>query len=117
MQTIAKSAQRSAVAKTAAARTQKPMVVRGAVKCQASKQAVQKAAAAATSLPALLAANPAFALVDDRLNGDGVGYPLGISDPALGWVFVGVASLVWILYFIAQKDFGDFEDKDSGVGL
>jgi hypothetical protein len=32
-------------------------------------------------------------------------------------VFVGVASLVWILYFIAQKDFGDFEDKDSGVGL
>lgn len=55
--------------------------------------------------------------VDDRLNGDGVGYPLGISDPALGWVFVGVASLVWILYFIAQKDFGDFEDKDSGVGL
>lgn len=55
--------------------------------------------------------------VDDRLNGDGVGYPLGISDPALGWVFVGVASLLWILYFIAQKDFGDFEDKDSGVGL
>jgi hypothetical protein len=73
-----------------AARTQKPMVVRGefcaacswpagvlhsafadldllsnagAVKCQASKQTVQKAAAAVTSLPALLAANPAFALV------------------------------------------------------
>lgn len=55
--------------------------------------------------------------VDDRLNGDGVGLPLGINDPALAWVFVGVASLVWILYFIAQKDFGDFEDKDSGVGL
>jgi hypothetical protein len=35
----------------------------GAVKCQASKQTVQKAAAAVTSLPALLAANPAFALV------------------------------------------------------
>jgi hypothetical protein len=35
----------------------------GAVKCQASKQSVQKAAAAVTSLPALLAANPAFALV------------------------------------------------------
>lgn len=33
------------------------------MKCQASKQTVQKAAAAVTSLPALLAANPAFALV------------------------------------------------------
>lgn len=55
--------------------------------------------------------------VDDRLNGDGVGYALGVSDPVLGWVIGGVASLIWILYFIAQKDFGDFEDKDSGVGL
>lgn len=117
MQAIAKSAQRSAVAKNAAARTQKPMVVRGAVKCQASKQTMQKAAAAVASLPALLAANPAFALVDDRLNGDGVGLPLGINDPTLAWVFVGVSGLIWTLYFIAQKDFGDFEDNDSGVGL
>jgi hypothetical protein len=78
------------------------------------------------SQPSLCIAHPCYLCsrpcccclqVDDRLNGDGVGYPLGISDPALGWVFVGVASLVWILYFIAQKDFGDFEDKDSGVGL
>lgn len=55
--------------------------------------------------------------VDDRLNGDGVGYALGVSDPALGWVIAGVASLIWVAYFIAQKDFGDFEDNDSGVGL
>jgi photosystem II PsbW protein len=82
-----------------------------------AEQVAQKAAAAAVALPALVAANPAFALVDDRLNGDGVGYALGVSDPVLGWVIGGVASLIWILYFIAQKDFGDFEDKDSGVGL
>lgn len=39
--------------------------VTGAVKCQAQKtqQLAQKAAAAAASLPALLAASPAFALV------------------------------------------------------
>jgi hypothetical protein len=55
--------------------------------------------------------------VDDRLNGDGVGYPLGVSDPVLGWVIAGVASTIWILYFISQRDFGDFEDEDSGVGL
>jgi hypothetical protein len=55
--------------------------------------------------------------VDDRLNGDGVGFPLGVSDPALGWVIGGVATLIWIAYFIAQKDFGNFEDDDSGVGL
>lgn len=44
----------------------------GAVQCQASKQTVQKAAAAVTSLPALLAANPAFALVGALL------LPLGL---------------------------------------
>jgi hypothetical protein len=46
-----------------------------------------------------------------------VGYPLGVSDPILGWVIAGVASFIWILYFISQRDFGDFEDDDSGVGL
>jgi hypothetical protein len=49
--------------------------------------------------------------VDDRLNGDGAGIALGVNDPILGWVIGGVATLIWIAYFIAQKDFGDFEDK------
>jgi hypothetical protein len=49
--------------------------------------------------------------VDDRLNGDGAGIALGVNDPILGWVIGGVATLIWISYFIAQKDFGDFEDK------
>lgn len=49
--------------------------------------------------------------MDDRLNGDGVGLALGINDPAVGWAIGGVATLIWIIYFIAQRDFGDFEDK------
>eukprot|EP00878_Enallax_costatus_P000048 GHUV01000059.1.p2 GENE.GHUV01000059.1~~GHUV01000059.1.p2 ORF type:complete len:118 (+),score=36.97 GHUV01000059.1:175-528(+) len=115
---LARAAQRQTVAKATPA-SRKAMVVRGAVKCQAQKSEVAKkaAAAAVAGLPALVAANPAFALVDDRLNGDGVGYALGISDPTLGWVIAGVASLIWIVYFIAQKDFGNFEDDESGVGL
>lgn len=55
--------------------------------------------------------------VDDRLNGDGVGLALGINDGSLGWVIGGVASLIWILYFLAQKDFGNFEEDDTGLGL
>jgi photosystem II PsbW protein len=55
--------------------------------------------------------------VDERLNGDGTGLPFGVNDPVLGWVIVGVAGLVWSLYFAAQKDFGNFEDDESGLGL
>lgn len=115
---LARAAQRQTVAKAAPA-SRKAIVVRGAVKCQAQKFEVAKkaAAAAVAGLPALVAANPAFALVDDRLNGDGVGLALGINDGSLGWVIGGVASLIWILYFIAQKDFGNFEEDDTGLGL
>lgn len=55
--------------------------------------------------------------MDDRLNGDGAGLPLGINDPRLAWVLSGMQLLLWVFFFNAQKDFGDFEDKDSGVGL
>jgi photosystem II PsbW protein len=116
---IAQKAATRQVAKATQARAVRPVVVRGAVKCQAQQgqQLAKKAAAAVASLPAMLAASPAFALVDDRLNGDGAGIALGVNEPILGWVIGGVATAIWIAYFIAQKDFGDFEDKDSGVGL
>lgn len=55
--------------------------------------------------------------MDERLNGDGTGKPLGVSDPALGWTIFGVAFGVWIAYFLSQKDFGDFEDPDAGLKL
>lgn len=70
--------------------------------------------AACGSRPPPLRARPQ---IDERLNGDGTGLPFGINDPALGWIILVVPFLVWILYYIGQKDFGDFEDPDSGVGL
>jgi len=120
MQALAsRTAQRAAVARKAAPASLQRAVVRpGAVRCQASlNEVAKKAAAAVAAAPVLLASNPAFALVDDRLNGDGTGLPLGINDPILGFIFVGVLGAVWALYFNAQKDFGDFEDDESGLGL
>ena len=46
-----------------------------------------------------------------------LGLPFGVNDPTLGWVILGVAGLVWSLYYAAQRDFGNFEDDDSGLGL
>jgi photosystem II PsbW protein len=73
------------------------------LKAQVQK-AAQKAALAAVTAPALLAASPAFALVDDRLNGDGTGRALGINDPTLGWVMLGAFTTIWALYYVAQRD-------------
>jgi hypothetical protein len=42
--------------------------------------------------------------VDDRLNGDGTGLPFGINDSALGFVIVGVFTVVWAIWYTAQKD-------------
>lgn len=85
----------------------------------------RKAAAAAVAAPALLAAHPALALVDDRLNGDGTGLTFGINSPVLGWVMAGVFGTVWALYFVAQRDetintdlYGnDMDDEDAGASI
>jgi len=56
------------------------------VVCRAQQQNIlAKAAAAGVSVPALLAAHPAFALVDERLAGEGTGKIFGINDGALFW--------------------------------
>jgi len=56
------------------------------VVCRAQQQSVfAKAAAAGVSVPALLAAHPAFALVDERMAGEGTGKIFGINDGALFW--------------------------------
>jgi photosystem II PsbW protein len=89
-----------------------------AVRAQGGLQGLKaKAAAAAVTLPAMLVSSPAFALVDDRLNGDGTGKPLGINDPVLGFVIGGVFLTIWALWFNGQKDLGDFEDDNSGLSL
>merc|ERR1711977_30652 len=56
------------------------------------------------------------ALVDDRLAGEGTGKGLGINDPILGWVILGVFTTVWALYTAATKELGCQQEED-GLGL
>merc|ERR1719326_1974168 len=60
--------------------------------------------------------NSAIALVDDRLAGEGTGKALGINDPILGWVLVGVFTTVWALYYVSTKELGGQREED-GLGL
>merc|ERR1711920_661079 len=85
-----------------------------------SSSSVAYASAAITTAAAsvsLLAANPALALVDKRLNGDGAGLALGINDPILGWVLLGVFGGVWALYSTSVKDINPAADDDDGLSL
>ena len=78
MQTVVASSSRAvAVSRKAPARRVAVSVV-----CKASPvpQAVQKLVAAAVSLPAMIVAHPAYALVDERMNGDGTGKVLGVNN-------------------------------------
>merc|ERR550537_300620 len=65
---------------------------------------------------ALMSAHPVLALVDDRLAGEGTGKALGINDPVLGWVIIGVFTSVWTVYYIATKELGGQREED-GLGL
>ena len=59
--------------------------------------------------------------MDDRLNGDGTGLPLGINDGALGIVLGGVPLGIFALYFTAGKQDSDIiaggKDDESGLSL
>ena len=55
--------------------------------------------------------------VDERMNGDGTGRPLGINNGAVGLAMLIVFTTVWSQWYGSQKDLGQFEDKDSGLGL
>ncbi|KAA0850945.1 hypothetical protein EYC93_27910 [Enterobacter hormaechei] len=57
----------------------------------------------------------AFALVDERLSTEGTGLGLGLSNPLLGWILLGVFTLIWILYFTTYSNVK--EDEDSGLSL
>jgi len=69
----------------------------------------------------LTATLPAMAIVDDRLNGDGTGLPLGINDGALGIVLATIPLAIFSLYFFAGQQDGEIiaggEDDDSGLSL
>ncbi|DBA76638.1 hypothetical protein WJX79_010581 [Trebouxia sp. C0005] len=73
-------------------------------------------AAAAASLTSLIAAHPAFALVDDRLGGEGTGKILGVGGIE-GWAIIGVFTAIWAAYYASQKDLGGDKTDDSGLGL
>mmetsp|Transcript_29086 Transcript_29086/g.69488 ORF Transcript_29086/g.69488 Transcript_29086/m.69488 type:complete len:123 (-) Transcript_29086:66-434(-) len=80
---------------------------------------VNKAAAAAMVAVSSTVAHPAFALVDQRLGGEGTGKALGINDSVLGWIILGVFTLVWTQFYSAQKDVdpNSPDDEDSGLTL
>merc|ERR1711977_766113 len=59
-----------------------------------------------------LSIDPALALVDDRLVGEGTGKILGINDPVLGWVIIGVLTTIWAVYYTATKELGGQREED-----
>ena len=78
---------------------------------------VEKAAAAVTvGAGSLIAAAPALAEVETRMNGDGTGLILGVNSPILGSVLFVVFAGVWSLFSASAKDFGG-QDEDDGLGL
>jgi photosystem II PsbW protein len=65
---------------------------------------------------AMAGAGPAAALVDERLSTEGTGLSLGLSNPLLIWILLGVATLVWSLFFTYSSTLPEGDD-DSGLAL
>ena len=51
------------------------------------------------------------------LGSDGTGRPLGINDPILFWVLLGVFGLVWGLYSTSVKEINPAADDEDGLSL
>jgi len=73
--------------------------------------------AAALGATAALHSAPAQALVDQRLNGDGAGIPLGVNDSRLFFILAGVFTTVWAIYSQSVKGISNNDDDDSGMSL
>lgn len=84
-------------------------------------QEMGKRVAGSFALSSMVNVLPALAIVDDRLNGDGTGLPLGINDGALGIILATVPLAIFGLYFIAGKQDASIvaggKDDDSGLSL
>ncbi|KAI5062264.1 hypothetical protein GOP47_0022803 [Adiantum capillus-veneris] len=76
---------------------------------------VEPAAAGALAASIMAVAHPALALVDDRLSTEGTGLSLGVSNPLIVWILLGVATLIWALFFVYASSLK--EDDDSGLAL
>mmetsp|Transcript_24970 Transcript_24970/g.60066 ORF Transcript_24970/g.60066 Transcript_24970/m.60066 type:complete len:99 (-) Transcript_24970:1642-1938(-) len=92
---------------------QKPQMDMDSMK--ANFQRTMGAAAVATA--PLFTNLPAQALVDQRMNGDGAGIPLGLNDSRLFFILAGVFTSVWALYASSVKGIANNDDEDSGMGL
>eukprot|EP00252_Welwitschia_mirabilis_P017208 TRINITY_DN3817_c0_g1_i1.p1 TRINITY_DN3817_c0_g1~~TRINITY_DN3817_c0_g1_i1.p1 ORF type:complete len:147 (-),score=12.71 TRINITY_DN3817_c0_g1_i1:178-618(-) len=73
------------------------------------------ATAAAIHASSLDNVNAAIALVDERMSTEGTGLSLGLSNPLLGWILLGVFGLIWALYLSTYTKAA--EDEDSGLSL
>ena len=51
------------------------------------------------------------------MNGDGTGRPLGVNDPILFWVLLGVFGTVWGVYSTSVKEINPATDDDDGLSL
>eukprot|EP00218_Dolichomastix_sp_CCMP3274_P003605 CAMPEP_0170162414 /NCGR_PEP_ID=MMETSP0033_2-20121228/77081_1 /TAXON_ID=195969 /ORGANISM="Dolichomastix tenuilepis, Strain CCMP3274" /LENGTH=254 /DNA_ID=CAMNT_0010400039 /DNA_START=387 /DNA_END=1151 /DNA_ORIENTATION=+ len=116
---VLKPSLRRSGAKSLRSAAARPTLPARAVKCTASAE--KKVQLAATTAASTLVASPAFALVDDRMGGDGTGLPLGVNDPVLAFVLVAMATLIWALYFFAggadEGIINGGKDDDSGLSL
>lgn len=98
-----------------------PALRRSKIVCSAEKESnegmgLPQLATAVTSAATLAYAHPVFALVDERLSTEGTGLGLGLSNPKLAWILVGVTALIWALYFTYASKLPDSGD-DSGLDL
>ncbi|KAI7845161.1 hypothetical protein COHA_001206 [Chlorella ohadii] len=111
LQTALCQALRAPVASKAQTRSNAGRTV---VVCRAQQQNLAaKAAAAGVSVPALLAAHPALALVDDRLAGEGTGKILGINDPSLFWAITIVFTIVWGVFYVSTREIDAASDREN----
>jgi photosystem II PsbW protein len=98
----------------------KPVVARADVR-SVKTRSMKSEIARLTTVIGTMQTFPALAIVDDRLNGDGTGLPLGINDGALGIILATVPLAIFSLYFIAGKQDDSIiaggKDDESGLSL
>ncbi|KAI3845915.1 hypothetical protein MKX03_029065 [Papaver bracteatum] len=94
---------------------------RGRLTCSAEKRSsncesiVGMSASLMAAASTMMMSNPALALVDERLSGEGTGLPFGLSNNLLGWILLGVFALIWANYFVYTATLE--EDEESGLSL
>ncbi|KAH7434825.1 hypothetical protein KP509_06G036500 [Ceratopteris richardii] len=93
-----------------------PALAKAKIVCSADdSRKVEPVAAGALATSLMAAAQPAIALVDERMSTEGTGLSLGVSNPLLVWILLGVATIVWALFFTYASTLK--EDDDSGLAL